>query len=66
MKFIEILDKENVKHLLSIDCIMFIATYDNHCSISMCYNRNNRHSNEILVSLESGQELIKSLKSLND
>lgn len=66
MKFIEIIDLENVTHLLSIDFIMSITTYNDRYSISMCYKRSPRHTNMIDVSLESGQQLISSLKSLND
>jgi|GEM_PF-2875860 len=66
MKFIEIVDLKNVTHLLNVDCIMCITTYDDRYSISMCYKISPPRTNMIDVSLELGEQLISSLKLLND
>lgn len=65
MKFIEIVDLDNITHLLNIDCIMCITTYNDRYSISMCHQISPPRTNVLEVSLESGQQLISSLKSLN-
>ncbi len=63
MNFIEVIDRVNVKHLINVNHIMLITTYDEYCDIIICHDRGVGYSNTIDVSLEVGQQLINRLRA---